>query len=291
MSKYIPDVSSRRWVIIASQRVTRPEDTDKKRKVCIFCPGHEKMTPEEVFRFGKGDKGKPGWLVRVIPNKYPITDIHEVIIHSPSDEKDIEQLPLSQVVLIFKAYRERFNFYRKKGQVIIFCNHGEHAGGSIAHPHSQLVVIPSQINLDSLIKEPLNNLVEENKFFNVYCPDFSQWPYEAWITPKTEGTLFGDITDIEIDDLAKIMQKFLRRLEQIYKKNKFIHMPLGYNFYIYPKESWFVRIIPRFVHRAGFELGTGLSVNIIDPIDAALELKGEGKRIEKVLDKLKTKSK
>ncbi len=291
MSKYIPDVSSRRWVIIASQRVARPEDTDKKRKKsCIFCPGREKMTPEEVFRLGKGEKDKPGWLVRVIPNKYPITDIHEVIIHSPSDEKDIEQLPLSQVVLIFKAYRERFNFYRKKGQVIIFCNHGEHAGASISHPHSQLVVIPSQINLDSLTKEPLNNLVKENKFFNVYCPDFSQWPYESWITPKKEGSFFGDINDEEIMDLAKIMQEILKRLEHIYKKNQFIHIPFGYNFYIYPKENWFIRVIPRFVHRAGFELGTGLSVNIIDPIDAALELRGMEKRMEKVIAKLKQKA-
>ena len=45
-----------------------------------------------------------------------------------------------------------------------------------------------------------------------------------------------------------------------------------YNYYIYHGQNWFLRIIPRFIHRAGFELGTGLSVNIIDPKDAATEL-------------------
>jgi galactose-1-phosphate uridylyltransferase len=47
----------------------------------------------------------------------------------------------------------------------------------------------------------------------------------------------------------------------------------SYNFYIHPKESWYIRIIPRFVHRAGFELGTGLSVNVVDPVEAARALR------------------
>lgn len=291
MSKYVPDIASRRWVIISPHRSFRPEDngrSKKHKKVCIFCPGHEKLTPSEVYRIGPGAKDKPGWKVRIIPNKYPITDIHEVIIHSPDDKKEIEDLPLSHVELILQAYKNRFNEHKNQGQVLIFSNQGEHAGTSLKHPHSQLVVIPRQINLDSLTKEPLNNIVDENKFFHVYCPDFSQWPYEVWIAAKKEGTLFGDIEDKEISDLAKLLQRGLKQLKTIYKESNFI-VHFGYNFYIYPKENWFMRIIPRFIHRAGFELGTGLSVNVVDPIDAALVLKGVEKRMKNVLHKLKAK--
>lgn len=292
MSKYIPDISSRRWVIVSSQRLSRPDEhASKKSPVCPFCPGNERLAKGEVFRFGHGLADGPGWTLRVIPNKYPITDIHEVIIHSPDNEKDIHEIPVSQVELVIRAYKARFNFHKQKGSVIIFCNHGEHAGASIKHPHSQLVVIPSQINLDALSREPLNNIVAENKFFNVYCPDFSQWPYEAWIAPKIQGTFFGDINDEEITDLADILQKILKRLKHIYHESKLTTAPFGYNFYIYPKESWYLRIIPRFIHRAGFELGTGLSVNIVDPIDAALELKGVEGRIGKVLKKLEKRNK
>jgi len=272
VSKYVPDISSKRWVIISEQRGYRPDEVSSKKGVCIFCPGNEKLTPSEVLRFGKGEKDKRGWSVRVIPNKYPITDIHEVIIHSPNSENDIAELSLEQVELILKAYRQRFNFYKTKGQVLIFSNHGEHAGASIKHPHSQLVVIPSQINLDSLTEEPLTNMVEENTFFHVYCPDFSQWPYEIWIIPKKEGGVFGEIGDQEIADLAGLLQTMLKKLHKLYKEERFIQAPFGYNYYIYPKENWFVRIIPRFIHRAGFELGTGLSVNIVDPIHAAAKL-------------------
>ena len=155
---------------------------------------------------------------------------------------------------------------------MIFCNHGEHSGASLTHPHSQIVVIPSQINLDTLTREPLNNLISETRFFYVYAPDFSQWPYEVWVVPKREGKFFGEINEQEIDNLALIFHDILRKLKKVAFKNKLTNDGFAYNFYIYPKENWYLRIIPRLVHRAGFELGTGLSVNIIDPKEAAEEL-------------------
>ena len=73
MSKYVPDISSKRWVIISPQRINRPHKRGEKF-ICPFCPGNEAMTTEEVMRVGKGEPNKPGWEIRVIPNKYPITD-------------------------------------------------------------------------------------------------------------------------------------------------------------------------------------------------------------------------
>jgi hypothetical protein len=69
------------------------------------------------------------------------------------------------------------------------------------------------------------------------------------------------------------MQWAIGKLEQVYKKSEETTVGFSYNFYIYPKENWYIRLIPRFIHRAGFELGTGLSVNIVDPKDAADEFR------------------
>lgn len=268
MTKYVPDISSRRWVIVAPKRSFRPDDKYSKHKVCVFCEGHEDKTPTEVYRVGDGQINKPGWKVRVITNKFPITDFHEVVIHGPNCDEGLHDMPVGHLQKILEVYKQRYNFYRKNGQVLIFCNMGEHAGASIEHSHSQIVVLPPQINLDSLTREPLNNMVDENTFFNVYCPDFSQWPYELWIAPKVPGTFYGDINDDQTDDLAKILHRSLKRLVKIHEEQG-IKVPFAYNYYISPKENWYLRIIPRFVHRAGFELGTGLSVNIIDPSEAA----------------------
>ncbi len=282
MAKYVPDIKTQRWVIIAQKRTKRPTDAPEPGKptlpVCAFCAGNEHLTPPEVYRIGPGEKDGPGWQVRVVPNKFPITDIHEVIIHSPDHNADIEKMPLDQVGRILTCYRDRYRAHDSDGQVLIFANHGFHAGASLAHPHSQLVVVPKQINLDSLSREPIANVVEENEQFITYCPDFSQWPYETWIAPKQEGTKFGDIQDVEITQLAGDLQRLLQKMEKIYlssdiKPKDRTDGAFIYNYYIYHGQNWFIRIIPRFIHRAGFELGTGLNVNIIDPAQAAEEIK------------------
>ncbi|MCS7093209.1 MAG: DUF4931 domain-containing protein [Patescibacteria group bacterium] len=276
MPKYIPDISTRRWVIVASNRLSRPRETAdgrKKKFTCPFCEGNEKMTPPEITRIGSGKPNQPGWLVRVIPNKYPITEFHEVIIHTPRCQEELEEMKNDHLEKIFHVYKSRYNFFRDRGQVIIFTNSRRHAGASLSHSHSQLVVIPFQINLDTLAREPISNLVMENKYFVVYCPDFSQWPFEYWIAPKTEGSYFGDMKDDEIDELVSVLKRMLIILKKIFVSFEFSEIPFAYNFYIYPGKNWYIRIIPRFVHRAGFELATGVSVNIIDPTEAAKEFK------------------
>ncbi len=278
MAKFVPDIKTQRWIVIAPARSDRPAEYKEKIVGCPFCEGNEGLTPAELYRMGgEGQWNKPGWQVRVVPNLFPITDTHEVIIHSPDHNKDIEDFDLSQVVRILTVYRTRFQTHMDNGQVIIFSNHGEHAGASLVHPHTQLVVIPKQINLDALVKEPIMNVIEDNTFYVTYCPDFSQWPYEVWIAPKRENTMFSDTTDEEVQDLAAILQRAIKKLSLRYRKieeqKRHNINPFAYNYYIHHGKNWFIRIIPRLVHRAGFELGTGLSVNVVDPTEAARELK------------------
>ncbi len=253
-------------------------------KICVFCPGFEKIPGEELFRIGEGAPYEPGWKVRVIRNKFPITDFHEVIIHSPDDVRDIPQLPIAHVMLILQTYKARYLANQKNGQVIIFNNVGEVAGASINHPHSQLVVVPKQINLDSLQLEAIVNEVVDSKYFVVFCPNFSVWPFELWIAPKKRGEFFGDIENDALNDLAFVLQNALKRLLSHLNSKGHFHIGVSviqfkngpaYNFYIHHGKDWYVRIVPRLIHRAGFELGTGLSVNTIDPVDAAEALKQE----------------
>lgn len=265
MAKFVPDIETKRWVIIAPARSKRPKLTAGETKICPFCQGNEAATPPEVFRIGEGNPNTPGWKVRVVPNKYPITDFHEVIIHSPDDKADIEDLPISQVELVFQTYKLRFNAHREHGHVLIFNNHGQIAGASISHPHSQVVVVPKQITLDTLHLEPVNNLISDETHFTVYAPDFSQWPYEVWIAPKKQEGTFGDISDEKLRELASIVQNILKKLTLHFEN-------LSYNYYIHHGTDWYLRIIPRTIHRAGFELGTGLSVNVADPTDVAKAL-------------------
>ncbi|OGY16599.1 MAG: hypothetical protein A2785_03330 [Candidatus Chisholmbacteria bacterium RIFCSPHIGHO2_01_FULL_49_18] len=298
MAKFVPDVKTRRWVVIAPSRIARPKDAGRdtvKEKVsadeqfpkkngyhyhqpCPFCLGNEQLTPPEIYRWGRKDPHDPDWVVRVVPNKFPITDLHEVVIHSPDHVTDLDGFSQEHLEILIKVYRERYNDLKESGQVIIFVNVGEGSGASLKHPHSQVVVVPHQINLDVLSIEPVGNIIVEGQEILAWSPDFSQWPWEVWIAPKVccqrehdkgEACYFGGIEDRQIPEFASILQSMIKRLIKRFPE-------MSYNYYIYPGECWYLRLIPRIVHRAGFELGTGLSVNIADPTMVAEELKKNG---------------
>ncbi len=279
MTKYVPNTNSDRWIIVASSRTNRDENEEKhKTHDCIFCEGNELLTPQEVYRLGAGHPNTPGWKVRVIANKFPITDIHEVVIHSTDHEKDFDHFSHTQSENVLKVFKDRFNEYKSFGNVIIFNNHGTHSGASQIHPHSQIAVIPKQISLDMFPRERILNTILDTRHFTSYCPEFSQWPYEVWIAPKKQNTLFGEIDDDEIADLSLLFKGTTRALSKVYdtkpifrKVDRKIH-PFGYNFYIYPQKSWYLRIVPRFIHIGGFELATGMWVNMTDPSQAARDL-------------------
>ncbi len=139
-------------VISAPRRAKRMNaEGEKPSTVCPFCLQND-----------SGD------AVRVIPNKFPFTPNHEIVVLSPDHHKGFDELPLSHVELIFKTYRERYNFHMKNGpsfappshkateghskasagkQVYIFHNGGLGSGESIPHPHSQIAVVPREVKL------------------------------------------------------------------------------------------------------------------------------------------------
>lgn len=161
-----------RWVIINVED-PRPAGAyhaapqAKSSRVCPFCPGNEGMTPPEISAYGRrsGAKNASGWLVRVIPNKFPALRIeestdkqaigvydklggfgaHEVIIDSPEHDKELADLPLEHVELVLRAYRDRCVDLRKDPRfkyILLFKNYGVAAGASQEHPHSQLIALP-----------------------------------------------------------------------------------------------------------------------------------------------------
>jgi UDPglucose--hexose-1-phosphate uridylyltransferase len=283
MPNYIHDISKSRWMVSNPDRLSRT-GMDGKSFRCPFCPGNEADTPPEIYRVGDGEANKPGWQIRVVPNMFPITEIHEVIIHSPDHEKNIEDFSLVQVENIIKTYINRFNFLKGKGKVFIFHNYSLVSGASLVHPHSQVSVVPNEIPSKTLAVQPIVNIVEQKGEFVSYCPDYSEWAYEIWIreitnyklqiTNKLQISNFKDFNEKQISDLAKILQSSIIKLKKIHDSTpQYAKKTFGYNFYIPPGPDWYLRIIPRFMERAGFELSTGIMVNSVEAKKANEELK------------------
>src|SRR5262249_1467638 len=139
----------------------------RKENRCEFCPGQEARTPDEILaiRPSGGSLNGPGWSLRVIPNKFPALRIegelepsgeglydrmsgvgaHEVIVETPDHQATLASLARPRVAEVLQAYRDRMLDLRKDPRleyVMIFKNHGEPAGASLEHPHSQLIATP-----------------------------------------------------------------------------------------------------------------------------------------------------
>lgn len=172
MSEFRRDPITGRRVIIAAARASRPwhmgsASAPERTDECPFCAGNEALTPPEVWadRDPSTRTDRPGWSVRVVPNKYPaVADcsgwsrdedrlylsssgfgVHEVIVESPEHIVNIAGVSTAQFRRILHAYRTRLRLWQNDPRwsyVFIYKNQGERAGATIEHIHSQLIALP-----------------------------------------------------------------------------------------------------------------------------------------------------
>ena len=323
MSEIRQNPITRDWVIIASHRAKRPNEFAQPgtRKTpplpahdpaCPFCPGNE--GPDELFRLAGDDQE---WRLRVVTNKYPALSPHgqrdrtidgiyrampavgrhEVIIEHRDHHLATAQLAPDEIASILQVYRSRYATVRKDPRIeaiIIFKNHGERAGTSLRHPHSQLAatpIVPNEIRRRAeeavrfyddtgecifchTLRQELaarERIIVEREHVVAFVPYAAISPFHIWVFPRRHTSSFEQIRDVEITDLAHVLRLVLAKL----------HYGLGdpdYNYVVrsiptYDGQTsyfhWYLSIIPRVSRTAGFELGSGMFINPTRPEESA----------------------
>jgi len=317
------------WVIIAPGRGKRPRDHKRtggeerllpeREEGCPFCPGNEGMLPSVI-----SESASPtghGWQIRVVPNKFPALSPdaetgrydrgiylampgygrHEVIIESPFHNRQIPDFSPKAVDLLIETYHRRYLDLTREHRnmmVLIFRNHGQRAGTSLVHPHSQIIVtgmVPRYLRWREdearryfdewgrcvycdILKFELGErkrLVLENESYAVFVPFAAEVPFETWIVPKEHHASFGSISEESKNGLSEALRLILGRFSE----------KLGnpdYNYIVntsphydskQPQLHWYLQIRPRLTTRAGFEIGSGISINPSLPEEDAAELR------------------
>jgi UDPglucose--hexose-1-phosphate uridylyltransferase len=313
MSQMRFNVITRDWVIMAEDRARKPNDFASERAVrdqverrddCPFCVGNEGMTPGELCRV-EGRDG--GWRVRVVPNKYAAlrpggdeervsrgtfhamcaSGEHEVVIEHPRHDMTLATMEAEDVEAGIRVYRDRYAALREMPHIesiIVFRNHGERAGTSLEHPHSQIVaapIVPPQIRMrieeasryydetgdcvfcrvlaDEL--EAGERVVEETAHFAAFVPYAALSPFHLWIFPRRHESSFDRISEEEIDDLAGLLGRMARRMVDALGDPDFnLGIRAGPTSETSAKYyHWYVTVIPRVNRAAGFEMGSGKS--------------------------------
>ena len=221
MSELRKDPVVGRWVVIATERKSRPSDfvttvEPVKETFCPFCPGNEDKTPSEIFAIRPAASSTPntkGWETRVVSNKFPALRIegelnkrgiglydmmngigaHEVIIETPEhltssgELIDIKDYTFSKMSQILETYCIRCIDLKKDARfryILVFKNSGKEAGASLSHPHSQLIATPV---VPKRVKEELTG---------------SRWYYEY-----KERCAWCDIINQEIDSNNRLISQ------------------------------------------------------------------------------------
>ena len=320
-----------RWVIIATDRARRPSDFIRQpvpppaTRLCPFCYGNEQKTPPEVLAYrASGGPNQPGWSVRVVPNKFPALGIegelnrqgegmydkmngigaHEVVIESPDHTLTMAEMTDQQIMQVLRAFRDRVNDLKKDIRfryIVMFKNHGEAAGATLEHPHSQLIALPVVprhvkeevdggkmyfdfkercVYCDILRQETAAGVrvVTETDRLLVLQPWAPRFPFETWIVPKHHESHFEQTEDATLQNLAWVLRSTLRKIDKVLE-----HPP--YNFVIHsaPLQDnhlahyhWHLELIPKLTKVAGFEWGTGFYINPTPPEESAKFLRESG---------------
>ncbi len=318
-----------RWVIINTDDSMAPESFEKENQIfkqesiCQFCYGKENQTPPEIeaIRPNGSQPNTPGWNLRVVPNKFPalrlegdlnkrgigIFDVmsgigaHEVLIETPEHRKDLADLSMEEILNVIRKYRSRslgLAQDKRLKYVLIFKNHGESAGASLEHTHTQIIALPmvpkyvleemegaqeyfnqrGRCIFCDMIKQEYQDkerIVSENEHFLSFCPYAPRYAFESWIIPKRHNPQFTEMSDDEERALAALLREMLLRMK------KCLVNP-SYNFFLhtgpvnYPHQEgyhWHIEIIPKLTRVAGFEWGTGFYIVPTAPHLAAKYLK------------------
>jgi UDPglucose--hexose-1-phosphate uridylyltransferase len=315
-----------RWVIISTDRARRPVDflresvrSKGNKAACPFCPGSEGKTPPEILTYGRNGGGRdtPGWSLRVISDKFPALGIeggldregdglfdrmnavgaHEVVVETSDHQLTLATMPVKSVEEVFWALRERTldlkNDHRFR-YILLFKNHGEAAGATIEHSHSQLLalpIVPRRVRgeVDSarhyydekercifcdMIRQELESetrIILADEHFVVIAPYAPRFPFESWILPRQHSSAFENMPAQHYANLAKVLRDFLQRLDATLvfpAYNYVIHTsPIGEE--TNDHYHWHIEVVPKLTKVAGFEWGTGFYINPTSPEESA----------------------
>ena len=226
---------------------------------------------------------------------------HEVI-NIKEHDLDLPKFPQEVMVDLFEIIKNRYQYYGKSEEneyAMAIYNHGAAAAASIEHPHAQLFVssiVPNYVRREMQGSEKyyFNNkacifckliehekqqglrIIEENEDFVAFTFYAARFPFETWILPKAHESQFENIDSAKIQSLAQILRAVLGQLDKCLNDppfNFFIHS-LPYTVKDATYYHWHLEITPRVSKFGGYELGSGVIIDVVSPEKAAEYLRG-----------------
>ena len=286
---------------------------DDADRPCPFCPGNEEATPPALESYGpagnwlvrvvpnlypafSGNEAMTVTNIGPVFTQAPAPGIHEVVVFSPDHNMSWSELDDKQAGLVMAALRDRMEEHSaapgvRYGQFIANC--GREAGASLEHPHGQLLgmpFVPGEIvdeqagfarfegacllcTTAEAEEEVGYRVILADGRVQVICPYWSGTPYEMLVLPRVHEAHLHRATPGDVAAVGHAIRDALAGLRKVIGNvayNIVIHVS---PFRATAEYHWHVHLLPKLTTRAGFELGTGVLINVVPPEVAAEELR------------------
>jgi len=222
------------------------------------------------------------------------TGYHEVIIHSPRHRTSLGQLDDAGLAAAVGAWRTRMREHGERAAYVqLIVNEGREAGASLEHSHAQLYAlgfVPAAVArererfasynqhtmggdlLAEIASEEVRRrerLVAIDDDALLICPWASRSPFELRIIPRNPAPSFEGDDEAGLGMLRTALGALEARFERVPQFNAWtLTAPRGAETF-----HWHIDIAPRIGIRAGFEMSTGVELNVFPPERAAAELR------------------
>ncbi|MGH9120919.1 MAG: galactose-1-phosphate uridylyltransferase [Acidimicrobiales bacterium] len=283
------------------------------RRPCPFCPGNEDIGPPILENYGPGGNwqvrivrnrfpafggAEPMVVNHVGPlfTQAPASGAHEVFILTPEHDATWADLNEAHSTLIMEALRDRVVQHSETPGLRVsqpVVNFGREAGASVEHPHGQLLSMPfvpgetanemagferfqGNCLLCAVIaaeEEEGHRLVYSDDEVVVVSPFWAGTPYEMLVLPRRHGAHLFRAAPAELAAVGHAVTVALNavrgRLGDVAYNIMFHSAP----FRVASGYHWHVHVLPKVTTPGGFELGTGVLINVVAPERAAMELR------------------
>ncbi len=286
---------------------------ETSQRPCPFCPGHEESAPPALESYGASGSwlvrivpnlypAFEGDRPFVVEHRGPVFTqataggIHEVLVISPDHSSGWERISDEQAGLVMAAIRDRIEEHStvpglRYSQAIV--NAGREAGASIEHPHAQLLgmsfvhreLAEEQAGFARFAGRCLlcttadaeedcgYRVVYADDRVLVICPFWSGTPFEMLVIPRTHGPHLHRASPADLVSVGRGLRAVLGQL-----RDRLGDIAYNLVFHSAPYRApepyhWHVHVWPKLTTQAGFELGTGVLINIVAPEQATDELR------------------
>ncbi len=289
--------------VLALGRPAGREPNTPDWQLRVFANMYPALVPQDPKPMFGRDGTEPEALYRQASG----SGCHEVVVYTPDHLASPASLSPDKFAELLRVLRDRSREFAKHPDVCYispFCNHGPEAGATLAHPHMQIIGAPEVpllavdkiarctnyhqehgrcllCDMEAAERTTKTRLIAHNELWTGFAPWASRFPWEMLFVPRQHGASLNEATDEELAALAAVLVPAFKALFHVHgdpSLNIVIHSAMvnaaGED---QDREAyhWHLEVLPRLSRPAGFEVGTGYTINAVVPEDAARWLRQE----------------